>query len=147
MYEEEEEEEEEYYEEVGDDDGNIYLSTETISDVVDEDWEEEEDSIVYPLVDDPDDHNYQKQKELVEAAMREPRIELSPLEEFDFVTNNITDEQAQQLDNSDFMKEVENRAENLMLTEQDLADANIDFTDLGKAVASVSDIMEDDPYE
>jgi len=144
-YEMYEEEEEELYEDDDIDEG-LFFSTENPKDKIDEDWDEE-DSIEYPLQDDPDDPNYQKQKELVEAAMKEPRIRMDQLEEFDFVMNNITDEQAQQLDDYPLMKEEEERTKDLYLTDQDLDDTNIDFSDLEKAVANVSDIMEDDPYE
>jgi hypothetical protein len=108
-----------------------------------DDWDEDEDGGDYPLEDDPDDPDYTRQKEIVEAAVAagDQQNEEESFDELDFVRNTMTPEQAEEMDQLPFLKAVEERAAAMMLTEEDVAG----ITDLSKEVEDVSDIM-DDPY-
>jgi hypothetical protein len=126
------EEEDEY-------DYDVYASED---DTMSEEWEDDEEGD-YPLEDDPDDPNYQKQRELVEqaaadAARRQADRDFDVL---DFIRNEMTPELADAFENTPFMKEVKERTKNMELTEEDVADL-----DLEKELDNVSDLMDDDPY-
>ena len=106
-------------------------------------WDEDEDGGTYELVDDPDDPNYMKQKELVEKASleAEERVRDTNFDVVDFITREITDDQARGLDDLPFFQEIEAKARDMMITEED-----VDSIDLAKEVESVSDPLRDDPY-
>ena len=126
-YDEEEEEEEEG------DDGTVTMSDE---------WDEEDD-MDYPLEDDPDDPNYQKQKELLESAVADSdgldRDRLfNPM---DFMMNQINPEDMEKLDSMPFIQQAKTRAEQIQLTEEDVTEL-----DMEKEMANVPDLLNDDPY-
>ncbi|KAL7576336.1 hypothetical protein ACA910_018152 [Epithemia clementina (nom. ined.)] len=107
------------------------------------DWDEEVDGGEYELEDDPDDPNYMKQKEIVESAIAssQQRSRDEAFDPFDFVMNEMTEDQASILDKFPFMKEVEERARGMMLSESD-----VEKIDLDKALEEVPDLARDDPY-
>jgi hypothetical protein len=105
-------------------------------------WDEDEDGGDYELVDDPDDPDYMRQKALVEEAIdaAEQRALDESFDPLEFVMNEITPEQREEMDQLPFMKAVEEQARDMILTEKD-----VEGIDLEEAVAAVSDV-EDDPY-
>jgi hypothetical protein len=105
-------------------------------------WDEDEDGGDYELVDDPDDPDYMRQKALVEEAIdaADQRAKDESFDPLEFVMNEITPEQREEMDQLPFIKAVEEQARNMMLTEKD-----VEGIDLEKAVAEVSDLA-DDPY-
>lgn len=108
-----------------------------------EEWEDEEEEVDYPLEDDPDDPNYQIQKEFVEQAAKaaERRRADQNFDALDFIRNQMTPEMAHELEELPLIKETEERTRGMMLTEADVQDLDIE-TEL----ARVSDLMDDDPY-
>lgn len=128
------EEEEEEYEEEEETTGRAAVSDE---------WDDDGD-VDYPLEDDPDDPNYQKQKELMEAATATSDAMRSD-KEFDamdfMMGDQFNPEDMEKLDNIPFIQEARNRAEQLQLSEDDFKDI-----DLEKDVANSPDLMNDDPY-
>lgn len=135
-----EEEEEEAWEE----EDEVYLEPQTsaegsvISSAVD--WDGDEGD--YPLEDDPDDENYQKQKELLEQAIEDSdRVGRDRnFDAVDFMMNELDEDQMEQLDQLPFFQEVEKKAESIVLSEEDL-----DGVDLEKELEKTSSIVED-PY-
>jgi hypothetical protein len=134
-YDDEDDEEEDWDEDDEDDE----------DDNLDDDWDEDEDGGDYPLEDDPDDPDYTRQKEIVEAAVAQgdQQVQDDSFDELDFVQNTMTPDQADDMDQLPFLKAVEERAKAMMITEEDVTAAGV--TDLSKEVEDVSDIM-DDPY-
>jgi hypothetical protein len=105
-------------------------------------WEDD-DFGDYPLEDDPDDPNYQTQKMMVEQAAADAvrRREDENFDPLEFIQNEMTSEMQKEMEELPFIKEVNERTKNMRLTEEDVADL-----DLEKEVAEVSDLYDDDPY-
>lgn len=114
-------------------------------DALDDDWDEDEDGGDYPLEDDSDDPDYMRQKELVEeaVAISDEQTEDETFDEVDYVMNEMTEDRASIMDQLPFMQAVEERARELMLTQEDVTSSVSE--DLSQEVNAVSDIM-DDPY-
>jgi hypothetical protein len=132
-------------------------------DVDEEEWEDEEEEngsytaaesddgeenfddeyITYPLEDDPEDPDYQAQKKLVEEtiARREKLAREKNFDELDFMMNLMTPAQAEEMDKMPFIQEAEATANELMITESD-----VENIDLDAELAKTSDWMDDDPY-
>jgi len=111
------------------------------------DWDEEEDGGEFPIEDDPEDPDYNKQKELIDkaAAAAELKTREENFDPLDFMMNRMTDEDAAAADASDFMKQIEEKAKGMMLTEEDVLSEGIG-EDLEADVQNVPDLMDDDPY-
>eukprot|EP00978_Attheya_sp_CCMP212_P014644 scaffold37445_cov46-Attheya_sp.AAC.4 len=105
----------------------------------DEEEEEEEDfyedaeeieqpeAVVYELQDDPDDPNYQAQKKRIEDSIA-ARKALADKENFDpiqYIAEEMTDEQAEEMDNDPIIQQVEAIAKERFLTEDDVKDLDI----------------------
>jgi hypothetical protein len=100
-------------------------------------WDEEEDGGDYELQDDPDDPNYTKQKELVEAAIEASKQRAAESIE-DIV---VTPEQMEQLP---FYEQIQERFKTInTLTPEDIEGVT---TDLDDAVANAPDLLQDEPY-
>ena len=146
----EEEEEDDIEEESGDGDVTVYDDVvwegeedAMLSEIEGDEWDVDEDGGVYELLDDPDDPNYQQQKELVEAAIQaaDERARDEAFDPFEFVTTDMTPEQSREMDQLPFFKQVEEQAQSMMLTPKD-----IETLDLDAEVKKVSDYLKDDPY-
>ena len=147
-FEDEEEEDEGLVEEVvgesaGEWDGEEEAQYETSVESSDIEWDEDEDGGDYELDDDPDDPNYMFQKELVDAAIKasEQRASDETFDPLDFVMNEITPEQEDEINQLPLFKEVEERAKNMMLSVEDVEDI-----DLQDAVNTAPDLIVDDPF-
>uniref|UniRef100_A0A7S2YFC5 Uncharacterized protein n=1 Tax=Entomoneis paludosa TaxID=265537 RepID=A0A7S2YFC5_9STRA len=107
------------------------------------DWDEEEDGGDYELEDDPKDPNYMKQKELVEATVKasEQRMRDEAFDPLHFIMNDMTEDQADIIEKLPFMKDIEAKAQAMMLGESD-----VDDVDLETAVVGASDFTRDDEY-
>jgi hypothetical protein len=115
---------------------------EAASPTSDVDWNEEEDGAYYELEDD-EDPNYMKQKELAEIAA-ERSYERAQDEAFDpmeFMMNEMTDDQKAAMEQLSALKGVEDSVRGMELTAEDMGKI-----DLVEAVEEVPDIMADDPY-
>lgn len=115
----------------------------TVAADADEDWDMDDDGGEYPLEDDPDDPNYQRQKELLEQAIADADLKDRDenFDALDFVMNEMTEEQMEEMNQTPFIKEVKERSKKLMLTEEDVKDIDIEAE-----MEKVSDLMDDDPY-
>ena len=109
----------------------------------DVEWDEEKDGGEYELEDDPDDPDYMKQKELVEAAVAssEQRRRDDNFNALEFVMNEMTEDQADLLEKLPFIKEVEERARGMILMESD-----VQTVDLQEGVEQAPDLERDEPY-
>ncbi|GKY91998.1 hypothetical protein MPSEU_000171400 [Mayamaea pseudoterrestris] len=119
--------------------------SESLVNVVDDDWEEEEaEDETIEILDDPDDPNYMKQKELVMADI-EASIKRAQAEEFDaeeWVQNEMTDEQARQFDSLPIFQQVEEAARQMeFLTENDVKNINVE-----QESSEPYDIVVDEPF-
>ena len=108
----------------------------------DDDYDGDED---YPLEDDPNDPDYQTQKQLVEetVARREELARDKNFDAIDFMMNQMTLEQAEAMDKLPFIQEATKMEEDLIiLDDDDVKDINLE-----EELPKVTDFMEDDPYE
>ena len=106
-------------------------------------WDEDEDGGDYELENDPDDSNYMKQKELIEATLQssEKRMADESFDALDFIMNDMTEDQSEIMDKLPFMKDIEARARSFALEESDVEDI-----DMESAVAEASDFTREE-YE
>lgn len=137
--EDEEEDEDEIVEE--DLDAEV-VAEESIFD--DDDWDEDEDGGDYPLVDDPEDPNYMRQKELVEEAIErsEKRTKVEAMDPLQFLAEQMTEEEASLMDKLPFFQQVQERVKDMVTLEP----ADVSSMDIEAEMAKVSDLMDDDPY-
>lgn len=106
-----------------------------------EEWDEDQDSQVYELQDDLSDPNYMRQKELVEASIkaREQRTQDENFDALDYVMEKMTSQQAEMLEDLPFIKELNSKTQDMLLTEQDFVGVDLDN------YQHVDNLM-DDPY-
>ncbi len=103
----------------------------------------------YPLEDEPSDPNYQKQKELLEESTKATDQWRSDeqFDELDYIMNKMTPEEAEEMEQTPFQRQVEEKVKGMLLTTQDVLDyLGGDENNLERQVAEVSDLMDDDPY-
>lgn len=118
--------------------GAVLEATSTVSSALAGDEDDD-----YPLEDDPDDPNYQKQKELLQKAIAESdRVERDRnFDAMDFMMNHMNEDQMKEMDELPFTKEVIEQAQSLQVSERDVEGLDID-----KELRDVPDLMDDDPY-
>lgn len=104
-------------------------------------WEDDEEE--YYELEDDDDPNYAKTKELAEIAAEKAyeRARDEAFDPIDFMMNDITEDQQSIIEKSEIFKRVQERMKGMELTEMDVEDIDFD-----EAVAKVPDLMDDDPY-
>ena len=109
----------------------------------DEEWDEDDDGGNYELEDDPNDPDTIKQKELVEEAIAasQQRARDEDFDALDFVQNQLSERDADELDQLPFMREVQER----MKAFQMISESDFTNKDLDDEMAKTTDIMED-PY-
>jgi len=110
----------------------------------DEEWDDDDDySADFTLEDDPEDPDYTKQKEILENSVAESdsldrdRF-FDPL---DYMLNQMTPEEMEQLDRTPFNQQAKTMAEQIQLTEEDVQDLDIE-----EELKNTPDLMDDDPY-
>jgi len=116
-----------------------------------EEWDDEEDgpsADALETEDDPSDPNYTAQKEIVRQAIRDSqrRAEDEAFDPLEYVAREMTEQQARALEQTAFLKAVEERARGLELTPSDVESGGVSAANLEGAVAGVPDLMDDDPY-
>ena len=112
------------------------------------DWDVEEDGIDYELIDEMDDPDYVQQKRIVDTAIQESELRMQD-DNFDplqFLTDHLTPETSDQLDQIPFFQHVEAMTQDMTLTDEDLIQSGITEENLEASVDAISDLMEDDPY-
>lgn len=111
-------------------------------------WDVNEDGIDYELIDDMEDPDYVQQKELVDMAVRESelRIQNENFDPLQFLTDQLTPETSAQLDQMPFFQQVEELAQGVTLTDDDMMQSGITDDNFPTIVDTVSDLIEDDPY-
>ena len=105
--------------------------------------EDDEGGDIYYELEDVDDPNYMKQKELAEMAAEKAleRAQDEAFDPIDFMLNEMTDEQHEIIQKSEVFQRIEQQLKGMELTEVDVGDVDLD-----QAVAEVPDLMADDPY-
>jgi hypothetical protein len=114
----------------------------------DEEEEEEEEDLedeYIPLQDDPNDPNYQALKTFVEETVerRDKVIADRDFDPVDFVINRMPPELADAFETLPFIQEVEKRAKEMILIDED----DVKDVDLEAELPDVPDLMDDDPYD
>ena len=104
---------------------------------------DDEGGDIYYELEDVDDPNYMKQKELAETAAEKAleRAQDEAFDPIDFMLNEMTDEQHEIIQKSEVFQRIEQQLKGMELTEVDVGDIDLD-----QAVAEVPDLMADDPY-
>ena len=104
---------------------------------------DDEGGDIYYELEDVDDPNYMKQKELAEMAAEKAleRAQDEAFDPIDFMLNEMTDEQHEIIQKSEVFQRIEQQLKGMELTEVDVGDVDLD-----QAVAEVPDLMADDPY-
>jgi hypothetical protein len=137
---EEDEDEEEYYEEEyeeGEDDGEEDYGTV-------QDWDEDEGGD-FELQED-DDPNYTKQKQLMEAnaARRVEREDEERFDPLDYIMNTMPDKERAQFEALPLKAQVDDRMRGMEMTEDDISD--IDSWDQMEELMNTTSSLEEDPW-
>jgi hypothetical protein len=100
------------------------------------------DDVDYPLEDDPDDPNYMRQKEMLEAAIEESdRVaQERNFDGIDFMLNQMDEKQMEAMDQMPFIQEAQARAK-----EFEVSDSDVEEIDLEEDISMLPDLM-DEPY-